>query len=76
MNQVRRLAESESAAGLSPLDLIHLSVMLNNAIDMVATTDCAITRVDLIKVYSTWRNTSVKKNNDHNRNSADGGGAK
>jgi len=75
VNQARRLAESESAAGLSLLDLIHLSVMLNNDIDLVATTDCAFTMVDLIKVYSTWRNLSVAKNKDHNRNSADGGGA-
>jgi uncharacterized protein len=52
VNQARALAESVSAAGLSPRDLIHLSVMLNNGIDTIATTDRAFSRIDTIKVYS------------------------
>ena len=52
VNQARQFAESESAAGLSPRDLIHLAVMLNNGIDTIATTDRAFTRVDLVKVYA------------------------
>jgi uncharacterized protein len=52
VNQARLLAESEPAAGLSPRDLIHLAVMLNNGIDTIATTDQAFTRVDAIKVYA------------------------
>jgi len=51
VNQARLLSESESAAGLSPRDLIHLAVMLNNGIDTIATTDQAFTRVDRIKVF-------------------------
>ncbi len=52
VNQARLLAETESAAGLSPRDLIHLAVMLNNGIDTIATIDRAFTRVDMVKVYA------------------------
>ena len=52
VNQARLFAESKSAAGLSPRDLIHLAVMINNGIDTIATTDRAFTRVDTVKVYS------------------------
>ncbi len=52
VNQARYFAESESAAGLSPRDLIHLAVMINNGIDTIATTDQAFTKVDAVKVYA------------------------
>ncbi len=52
VNQARLLAESELAAGLSPRDLIHLAVMLNNGIDTIATTDRAFSSIDAIKVYA------------------------
>ncbi len=52
VNQARFFAESEAAAGLSPRDLIHLAVMLNNGIDTIATTDQAFTKVDRIKVFA------------------------
>ncbi len=52
VNQARYFAEFESTAGLSPRDLIHLAVMINNGIDTIATTDQAFTRVDVVKMYA------------------------
>ncbi len=52
VKQARLLAETESAAGLSPRDLIHLAVMINNGLDTIATTDRAFSRVSMIKIFS------------------------
>lgn len=46
----RSLSEEESYAHLSPRDLVHLAVMLNNDISCIVTADQGFARIPSIKV--------------------------
>ena len=48
----RELAGKYSKDGLSPRDLIHLAVMINNGIDKIITTDRKFSRVKGIQVIT------------------------
>lgn len=50
--QARLLAEDEAACKLSPRELIHLAVILNNDISHIVTTDRGFTAIPGIKVIS------------------------
>ncbi len=52
MVQARLLSENEETSGLSPRDLVHLAVMLNNGIDTIFTTDRGFEKVSGIKVVT------------------------